>query len=211
MIPLKEIISPFSLKKEDLRRHEIYRYLGFKPDSLDSIVGEKIEKNILELLSVAEIKHYGEIFPISFLGEGKIQIGALEIQSLVLEKNLQGSECVFAFGITLGIGVDRLIYRKDKISKADSILVDAIAIETIETAANTLCKNLAESLEPLGYFTKPRFSPGFADYGLENQKNLLDFLQLHRRIGVGLTQGNMMIPTKSVTALMGIHKRREQE
>ncbi len=56
------------------------------------------------------------------------------------------------------------------------------------------------------YLSK-RFSPGYGDLSLEIQKNLLAYLDAHRRIGIELTENYLMIPQKSVTAILGVHTR----
>ena len=49
-----------------------------------------------------------------------------------------------------------------------------------------------------------RFSPGYGDFSLEHQPALLSLLDTQRRIGLTLSEGGMMLPTKSVTAIVGI-------
>ena len=57
--------------------------------------------------------------------------------------------------------------------------------------------------EEYGY-TKPRFSPGYGDLPIEIQKDFFRVLEPNRKIGVSLTESMMMIPSKSVTAIIGI-------
>ena len=52
--------------------------------------------------------------------------------------------------------------------------------------------------------TRPRYSPGFGDFGLEYQPYIFEALDCQRAIGLTLTDSFLMSPTKSVTALIGI-------
>ena len=48
-----------------------------------------------------------------------------------------------------------------------------------------------------------RFSAGYADFNLENQKALYERLQMGK-IGVTITPSFILLPEKSVTAISGI-------
>ena len=48
------------------------------------------------------------------------------------------------------------------------------------------------------------FSPGYGDLPLDTQKELVQVLDMHRKIGVSLTDSCLMVPSKSVTAILGI-------
>ena len=53
---------------------------------------------------------------------------------------------------------------------------------------------------------KPRFSPGFGDLSLENQKKIFSFLRCSQQIGLTLNDSLVMSPEKSVTAFIGLEK-----
>ena len=48
-----------------------------------------------------------------------------------------------------------------------------------------------------------RFSAGYADFKLENQKMIYEKLQMDK-IGVTINSGFILLPEKSVTAISGI-------
>lgn len=199
------------INREELRLKEIYRYLGMEKSSVDEVIKQEIEFNIERLLKIAVFSYYVEIYPIEFYGAGKMKIGPLKIKSLVLEKNLQDSSAVCLLGATLGIAVDQLIHRLEFSSHSDQLITDAICAEVIETGTNWLCKELDKIAREHHLKAFPRFSPGFGDYNLENQRPLIEALNLPKEIGISLTQENMMVPTKSVTALMGLKPDRKRE
>ena len=49
-----------------------------------------------------------------------------------------------------------------------------------------------------------RFSPGYGDLPLEIQKDLCRMLNASRRIGLTVSESMLMVPCKSVTAVIGI-------
>ena len=57
-----------------------------------------------------------------------------------------------------------------------------------------------------GLYLRPRFSPGYGDFPLSAQKEILDGLEAGKRIGITLTEGYLMMPSKSVTAVIGVSR-----
>ena len=51
-----------------------------------------------------------------------------------------------------------------------------------------------------------RYSPGYGDLALESQREFFRVLNVTKTIGVSLTEGCLMVPTKSVTAFIGMSK-----
>ena len=51
---------------------------------------------------------------------------------------------------------------------------------------------------------RQRYSPGYFDLDISNQKKVFSLLELTKRIGLMLTDTCEMVPTKSVTAFIGI-------
>ena len=61
-----------------------------------------------------------------------------------------------------------------------------------------------------GYYLRPRFSPGYGDFSIEHQKQILQMLNAAKEIGVSSTESSMLTPTKSVTALIGLSKSNQK-
>ena len=55
-----------------------------------------------------------------------------------------------------------------------------------------------------GLYLRPRFSPGYGDLPLTLQKDIIRILNTPKTIGVSLTDACLMVPSKSVTALIGV-------
>ncbi len=115
-----------------------------------------------------------------------------------LSAALGTSKSVLLFAATVGVGIDRLIARYATLSPAKALLFQAIGAERIEALCDYFCKEQGEK-RTLGR----RFSPGYGDFPLSAQRDLLRTVK-GERIGISLTESLMMLPTKSVTALVGI-------
>ena len=125
--------------------------------------------------------------------------GFSKVDSPSLSAVLNGCSNAYIFAVTLGVNVDRLISRSYIMSKSDALVIDAVASATVEALADYVDDMICNDLN-----TTKRFSPGYADFPLEFQTALLNRINLLSNIGVSLTQGLMMVPKKSVTAIIGI-------
>ena len=210
MIDLPAIHHLPDLHKEDFRRREIYRYLRLEGSEPDEEIKGDVERNLNRLLKTAQIAKTAELRPVS-CEENLLRFGNFQTESRVLAENLKTSEYVLLFAITLGAAVDRLINRLTIVSKTDAFMTDACATEVLESYANSYCKEVKEAAAHYDLTTHPRFSPGFADFGLEHQWPLIRMLKADKKIHIALTEGNMLIPTKTITAVMGLDQRRQDD
>ena len=63
---------------------------------------------------------------------------------------------------------------------------------------------LKADMKKEGYYIRPRFSPGYGDFDIAHQDMILRMLDTAKKIGLTLTGGNMLTPSKSVTAVIGL-------
>lgn len=115
---------------------------------------------------------------------------------------LDGCTGALAFCATLGSEADALLRRMRVRDMAQAVVLDACASAAAEAVCDGLCAALVAGCAPL-YLTD-RFSPGYGDLPLSVQEGLCRFLDTQRRVGVTLTEGGLMLPQKSVTAIVGL-------
>ena len=129
--------------------------------------------------------------------------------SKALAKYVGESKELFLFGATLGSRVDVALRRMVLTSVAEAGAGQAVAAALIETYCDDCCAELQRQL-PDGKRLKRRFSPGYGDWSLEEQKLLFPALDCARTIGLTLTESCMMAPVKSVTAVMAVAETAEK-
>ena len=71
----------------------------------------------------------------------------------------------------------------------------------MDIAEDEIRRELAE-----GETLVPRYSPGFGDFPLSAQREILSVLDAARAIGVSLTDTLLMVPSKSVSAVIGVKR-----
>lgn len=121
------------------------------------------------------------------------------IESSSLSKSLDGSTQVILLAVTAGISVDKLISKTAMQSSSAAFYIDAIASAGIESYIEYISKHICDGLNVTN-----RFSPGYADFPLKFQSYLLERLSAKETLGILLSKDYFMIPTKSITAVIGI-------
>ena len=122
-------------------------------------------------------------------------------EGISIEKHLEGCDQVAVMGATLGMGVDDLIRRTQVRDMAMAVILDCGASLMIEEVCDIFQRQIDAETE--GYLTS-RFSPGYGDYPLEYQQLIVRYIDGQRKIGLNVTGNSLMVPRKSVTALLGI-------
>ena len=134
--------------------------------------------------------------------EGVLIIGdALTIPSLDLCRLFAGAREGLALAVTLGAPLDTLVRRL--------MLTDSALGAAVGAVIDGLLREQAADLMQEGLTLSPRFSPGYGDAPLSCQGALLSWLEA-RRIGISLTAGGLMLPEKSVTALIALRFAEER-
>ena len=116
-----------------------------------------------------------------------------------LSKVLKDSKEVILLFVTSGIGIDKLIAKATIQNSIMSYFIDAVASACIESYMDYVSKMICDGLN----VTK-RFSPGYGDFPIEFQQYLLKRISAKEKLGIILSDDYLMIPTKSITAVIGI-------
>ncbi len=158
---------------------------------------EGTEKYLRDLKKVITCRYSYQRVPVQRTKD-TLDFGFASIQSRSLSQNLEGCREAFLFVVTLGIGVDRLLMRLSASDLAGHFITDALA----SSLADAACDEAEQEIKGKLTCTK-RYSPGYGDLSLDLQEPLLQFLQ-GQKLGITLTKNLLMVPTKSITAIMGI-------
>lgn len=115
-----------------------------------------------------------------------------------IENHLNGCNEGFLFVATLGSSIDTLIKKTQLKSMRDAVVLDAVASSYLESFCDEICAKLSEA-----HKITSRFSPGYGDLPLEIQPYLLKAAGADK-IGVSNLESLMMVPSKTVSAIIGI-------
>lgn len=132
--------------------------------------------------------------------DNSLIIGSIAFKSQRLAENLKGCSRVAVMAVTLGTESDRLL-RSFAGESARLIAMQAVLTEMIEQECDKVQKNIEKENSAK---TRQRYSPGYFDLDISEQKKIFSLLEITKRCGITLTDTCQMIPTKSVTAFTGI-------
>ncbi|MDO5702516.1 MAG: vitamin B12 dependent-methionine synthase activation domain-containing protein, partial [Lachnospiraceae bacterium] len=129
----------------------------------------------------------------------------LAVQSRALADNLRGCTHVVMMAATIGFGPE-LLSRKSTVTGrvTRALIADAAGSALIESWCDEVNDSIRHEASALGLFARPRFSPGYGDFPLEFQREIFNVLEVQKRIGITLSEQLLMLPAKSVTALIGL-------
>lgn len=135
---------------------------------------------------------------------------------------LGDKDVVFLCG-TIGAEFDAWQRRLAVLSAADALLSQQIGLAAVEKVMDELEERVREEVEGkreqgtgngeqgtgnreqgTGNRLKPRRSPGYGDLPLALSRTILAELDAPRKIGVSITDSNLLVPSKSVTAICEI-------
>jgi len=109
--------------------------------------------------------------------------------------HLRGCGSCIVFAVTLGLGTERYLA---------GLAADPAAALYADTACSLLIEEAADYAEgEMPRHTTWRYSPGYGDLPLTLQGKLLSLLDAPRRLGLTLTDSGLMLPRKSITAIVG--------
>ena len=189
----------------DVDRREVWRYLGLRGTRPDAAMAEQIEDVIAALSGAVEPRQVSRRFALRWMGGDALEIEGLRVESRALAKNLRGCGEAFLMAATLGIAPDRLIARAQAAGEMGrAMIVQAASAAMIEAWCDVVNEDLRAQAAREGLKLRPRFSPGYGDFPLACQEGLLRLLGAQKHAGIALTDSLLMIPTKSVTAVVGL-------
>lgn len=186
-------------------RSEALRYLGYRNNTQpDEAVQQSLDRCAEELQNVVAPKSVFQAFPLEHPVEETLKLAGVFIRSQNLSRTLKGCTSVYLMAATLGIGVDRLISRASAVRMSDAVIYQAVAAAMIEAYCDEVNDTLRREAERVGLYCRPRFSPGYGDFQIEHQRDFSRLLDTPKKIGLTVTESCLLVPIKSVTAVIGL-------
>jgi len=195
----------------EISSKEVLHYLGYRGSAAD----ERVSSIITELIDF----FLENIIPKSVYGVWDCQIessvvtfGGISVNSKNLAEHLKDCRNVVLLAATLGTEADALVRQLNVQDMEKAVIAQAVCAAMIEAYCDSLSEKIVSELsqknEFCGLHPTTRFSPGYGDFDITHQKDILNMLNCSR-IGLTLTDGYMLIPTKSVTAVIGFSKEKK--
>ncbi len=125
------------------------------------------------------------------------------IRSARVAELLAPCSCATFIGATVGAALtsaaERLMREK---RMTEAMILDAYGSEAVEAVVEAAAASLGREAAKEGFELTRRFSPGYGDWALDAQPGVLAALGAER-IGISAGRGCILVPEKSVTAVVG--------
>lgn len=129
-------------------------------------------------------------------------VGGPVFHGKLLARTMRPAGRVLLLLVTVGEEVSNWIRERMAQEPLAGVGADAVASELVEAAADRFEEMAARAAGHESYRTL-RFSPGYCDWRVDELPALLGIVE-PARIGVTLTSGGMMKPTKSIAGMVGL-------
>ncbi len=191
-----------------LPRPSIYRRLGYRKEAtrIDSGQRQEVEGYIADALPLVQLKGSALRLPIDIERPALISLPeGNAFASRKLARFLKDAREIILMGATAGTAIMEAIQADIGGGNATrGVVLDATASEVVDAALDWIMGYFRQSLRREGKtLLNSRFSAGYGDFALENQRLIHRLLQMDR-LDVRITESCLLVPEKSVTAVTGI-------
>lgn len=192
------------VKMPSIPMREALHYLGWR--------GTPVEPRLLEqiraLMDQAErgVQPHVAVSRFAMERDGRLAGTVLIPQGRDVGQLLSGCHEAVLLAATLGAGSERMLLKAQARSSEEAVLLDAVLSAAIEAVCDAQEAALRDALWQQRLYLTDRFSPGYGDMPLGQTKEICAVLDANRAIGLTVSASSIMIPRKSVTAILGVSR-----
>lgn len=183
---------------------EVLRYMGCPPDKAEPSTRALVEGCAQQILSAIHPRWAYRVFDITPEEDGLRLSCGLLLPGQDLKNHLKDCQQAVIFCATISAQVDALVRQAESGDMLRALALDCCASAAVEQVCD-LAELEVQSLFPNHSFPY-RYSPGYGDLPISLQNDLLTLLDAPRRVGLCASASHILIPRKSVTAILGVAK-----
>lgn len=196
----------------NINREEVLRYLGYKNQSLDFELSGLIDSCIAQCLDISAPRYCYQFFDCHGISQSESASSSpgiqLEHTNIMLTgeniySHLKNASKVAIIAATLGTNYDNKMRILQARSMTQSLIFDACGSEYIEKVCDSVQAEIRLLALKDSFTMTSRFSPGYGDFPLSQQAEILQLLNSSLKIGLTCTTSYIMLPRKSITAVIG--------
>ena len=188
-----------------INREEVLRYLGYNGQEISDHINKIIDIFREETINKSNQKYIYSYFNIELLNnEIHVCNTNLILRGNDIKEQLKECKQIAIMVVTLGLEIERFININEKINLTKAIILDSCATTYVEAICDKVENKIKDEMLEKGFNTNSRYSPGYGDFPLDIQGELLALISSEKRIGVTISRQHLLFPRKSVTAIIGI-------
>ncbi|MFV0352151.1 MAG: methionine synthase [Oscillospiraceae bacterium] len=133
-----------------------------------------------------------------------LQGTTLRLTGSDIQKHLTGCHALCLLGITLGQQTEQAIRAAETADMEQAALLDAAASALTDQYADEAERLLRLRIQEQHKYLTGRFSPGYGNLPLAIQPEVVRLLDGPRAIGLSVSESGILLPRKSITAILGV-------
>lgn len=180
----------------------------FRIEKIKDPVSRQAEECLLEAKSLVKPVVISAKLKISCAANGLVELeGRKTLSSKILASHIKGAARLYIFLVTIGKAIEESASNLMKEGESlKGYLMDRIGSLAVESMAMALEEKTREDHKKSSESVSMRFSPGYCDWLIEEQRVLAEILDFSKA-GVRLTEKCMMEPKKSISAVVAAGPR----
>jgi len=190
----------------DIDRQQVLHNIGHGADcKLSARIASLINENVESAYQLIEPSYSCVIRDIEWVQRPHVVVEAsIAFRSEVIARLLEQCEKVAVFLVTIGGRLEEMAHQlaEDGLILQATVL-DAIGSVAAEKVADFVQGRIAEIANERGLIISPRFSPGYCDWDIGQQRTVFEIVN-GDSVEVSLTDGCLMLPRKSISGIVGI-------
>jgi hypothetical protein len=204
----------YSFNELEILNSDIEELLGFEEGAIPEPFPELIASALSYAPTICNIKAGYKIFNHTEVGTDKQSIricDQLFNPSKVIITQFKNASSFALFICTAGAEITQ--HAKEVSENGDPLLsyvFDVIGSVTVEKATDKVQKSLEMESQKTGLHISDRFSPGYCEWSVAEQKKLFSLMP-ENFCGVSLSESSLMSPIKSVSGIIAIGNDMEQK
>ena len=205
------LYRPNAVEHPRLDRAEMLRYLGYAGQDLDPDLAARIERVAGGLERDVAPRGVRQVFAVDAAGtddEGmpciRLAGTAVELCGRDIYRHLKDARFCAVIACTLGMESERALRMLGSQHPLESAVYDAACSAYVEAAVGEMDGAVRRDAAKAGLSCNWRFSCGYGDCPLAAQRPLVASVNATRLIGLTVTPTDLLLPSKSVTAVIGL-------
>lgn len=209
---IKEI--EFNFENCAISENNIIELLGYDADTVPEPVLETIGFILNELPNKVRLQSGYKIFnpkKVKLSGDSFTIDNRTFNCGKIIYSSLKNSETIGFLISSIGEEIENWSkYFMDNNEILKGYLIDKVASELVEQLADRTESLLEKELGKIELKATNRYSPGYCGWSVADQQNLFSLIP-EKFCGVSLNDNSMMIPIKSVSAIIGVGENVEKK
>lgn len=183
---------------------EVLRYLGYKNQSLNDETMKLVDECIREVHEYIKENYVYGFYDINKVsGEVQLVNTNVILQGKDIYNHLKNSKRCAIMAVTAGSVMDFKIRYYEKVNLTKALILDACATTAVESVCDEVEEQIKKEALNMGFGITWRYSPGYGDLPINLQPKLLNLLEAQKKIGLTASESYILLPRKSVTAIIG--------